>query len=599
MRELKLLTEWADSIINEFDASNVRKAAAGRKDPVASDRDIARQAQTKYAGRDKEQALELYIADKLEDMEKRDLDQNKVINAQRKENDALRKELTTLAREVHDVVDTSQEDHKEIERIRALAGQAKSDIETRRVGRDEVESLLKQVDDLKRKPNTDPQLVAELEKKIKAMSEKNVDGEKFKELTGQIEKLQNATSASKEQVDAELKNMRELADGLKAKKQEASNLKAEMEELLKTDPELLKNNPIISNLLATMGTQTGALQALFGPKNKEGSYTVPTPPGTEKISAENGVISTVWGVMGALDDKVANIPDEAELAKLKTLPSQEELAAAKDIANKVGDLPEKVKDNQEDIEREQMINAAQQAVLVRLAKNEGFDIPFNVHGDLKNYNTPQEWEKTYNIDLPDKITSVPKPTDKKYRLEVDSRIGDLQDHVNKTQLPAMVHVIRNMISDPRANDDSSTEELNREYMFPIMKKIYGYGISNLPSDDKRAKNEWRKYVQQLVFTSMAHATDGNTKFFKGAGNPSLDMIRQFDSEVVNAKSPYVNKERSGYRPTQPSLKKKVDNWLDKPLFKKVKESSLSLNEENLIESTIENILGPQLAKYLK
>ena len=87
MKELKLFEQWADSIINEFDATNVKKAASNRKDPVAADKDIGYQSQTKYAGRDKDQALQLFIADKLEDMEKRDLDQNKVINAQRKEND--------------------------------------------------------------------------------------------------------------------------------------------------------------------------------------------------------------------------------------------------------------------------------------------------------------------------------------------------------------------------------------------------------------------------------------------------------------------------------------------------------------------------------
>ncbi len=204
MKHLDEFESWADNIINEYKAPNKKTKA-----PVAGERDIARQSQTKYAGYDKDQALELFISDKLEDMEKRDLEQNKVINAQRRENDKLRKELSTLGQEVQDTVDTSQRDHEEIERLRALSGQLKGDTETRRASRDEVEAALQQIEQLKTKQGVeriDPQKLKELDAALKNATKNSEEFSKFKEM---IDKLNSMKSFDTREYDKLFKEFEE------------------------------------------------------------------------------------------------------------------------------------------------------------------------------------------------------------------------------------------------------------------------------------------------------------------------------------------------------------------------------------------------------
>ena len=251
MKELKAFEQWANDIgavITEFKRP---EKSHTEKVPVAGERDIARQSQTKYAGYDKEQALELFINDKLEDMEKRDLEQNKVINAQRRENDKLRRELSTLGQEVEDTVEISRQDHSEIERLRALAGQAKSDVETRQVDRGEIEELLKQVEALRNKPGVSDEQYLELKQQIEQSAKSGADSEKLQELTKQIETLSQQRDVGGEQ----LKRLSSMADELGAKqaelaggREELANKVAELEtsqqELLKKERDLLRRDKV-------------------------------------------------------------------------------------------------------------------------------------------------------------------------------------------------------------------------------------------------------------------------------------------------------------------------------------------------------------------
>jgi DNA repair exonuclease SbcCD ATPase subunit len=224
MKELNELSAWTDSILNEFDSSRVKKDKA----PVAGDRDIARQAQSKYGGYDKEQSLELFIADKLEDMEKRDLEQNKVINAQRRANDTLRKELSTMSQEVHDIADQETSDKDEIERIRSLATGVKQEKEGNSVSREEVADLLDKLNSLEKKPTgiSDEEFEkykSSLEDKIKNTD--NIDPEKFEKLKSDVEEFSTQSRVSKD----DLSNVNAQADDLRAKQKEVSGMKQDLE----------------------------------------------------------------------------------------------------------------------------------------------------------------------------------------------------------------------------------------------------------------------------------------------------------------------------------------------------------------------------------
>jgi len=214
MKQLNEFKNWADSIVNEFDGSRVKKEKA----PIAGDRDIARQAQSKYGGYDKEQSLELFIADKLEDMEKRDLEQNKVINTQRRANDALRKELTTMSQEVHDIADQEQSDQLEIDRLRSLATGAKQDKETNTASRQEVADLLSQVDALSKKPGVSDEDYEKLKKEVETNAKKGADPQAVEQLKSTISDLQSQDEINKDTIS----DLNDMAAQLAANQQSTS-----------------------------------------------------------------------------------------------------------------------------------------------------------------------------------------------------------------------------------------------------------------------------------------------------------------------------------------------------------------------------------------
>ncbi len=215
MKELNELSAWTDSILNEF----VRPSKNDK--PVELKRDIKTLAQHKYPSYDAEDALALYVADKLEDFEKQNAEQNKVINTQGK---MLTKKIDALGQaeeELRSVQDYSQQ---ELERIKALSTQKKSDLQTTVASRQEVEQLLQQVEQLRSKPGVSSEQYSELKQQIEAQAKQGIDIEKLQALEKQIADIGDQREVGRDQ----LTRISSMADELTAQKQELASTEREL-----------------------------------------------------------------------------------------------------------------------------------------------------------------------------------------------------------------------------------------------------------------------------------------------------------------------------------------------------------------------------------
>ena len=110
MKEIQIFESWADSII-------ANEAIEDR--PLSRGQDIQYQASKQYPDRSPEQALQLFVAKKLADNEKTDMDQTKGINSQKRENEQLRKTVKELEHELDFY-------EREVDRIKSLTAKLQS-----------------------------------------------------------------------------------------------------------------------------------------------------------------------------------------------------------------------------------------------------------------------------------------------------------------------------------------------------------------------------------------------------------------------------------------------------------------------------------------
>jgi DNA repair exonuclease SbcCD ATPase subunit len=235
MNQLNEFENWANSIITEL-AKPERSEKKIRN--ISLSDDPAQQARIKYPGLDSDEALSKFIADKLVDMEKRDLEQNKIINAQSKANNSLKSELGQLVKNFQDVEQDNIETHKELDRIKALSGQLKADKETSKLKSDEVAQILAQVKELQNKPGMTDEHYNELKKQVDDFKKTGVDPKQLEQFKSRLEQLsqeryvdsgefaklqQLASEVSKEQETrkiqaGELKNLTDMVKELQSKK---------------------------------------------------------------------------------------------------------------------------------------------------------------------------------------------------------------------------------------------------------------------------------------------------------------------------------------------------------------------------------------------
>jgi hypothetical protein len=210
MRELNDFNCWAQSIINEAITEKTQQASPSIDRTIPIEKNIMYQAQRKYRDFAPDQALNLFLSDKLDDFDRRDLDQNKVINRQRQENERLRSQVGQMGQELQDLETRSAESDAELERLRSLSGGLRSDIEKRRVSGQEVQEILAQIETLKNKPGMDPkqydELKLQVEKEIEDFRKNGVNPEKFAELQRSLEGMAQASELSKDSVQ-QVQNM--------------------------------------------------------------------------------------------------------------------------------------------------------------------------------------------------------------------------------------------------------------------------------------------------------------------------------------------------------------------------------------------------------
>lgn len=195
MKEVKLLTEWAESIV-EAPAKPQRMGTpmtAKADRPLPRNIDIQYKAQRAHPELSPEQALALYMSDELVDKEKMDLSQNKLINRVKSENDKLTRTVDELGKELHDFEQQSLQTDKEVERLKTLSAKLRPAGElTKQVAQatsQQIEKMMKDVEDLRLKPGMTPDKQKELEQKINDIKSGGLTSDEVKNINNTIEVL--------------------------------------------------------------------------------------------------------------------------------------------------------------------------------------------------------------------------------------------------------------------------------------------------------------------------------------------------------------------------------------------------------------------------
>lgn len=170
-----------------------RSDSSERKLPAA--RDLMYKARTKYPSYDSQQALTLYMADQMADQMTTDLSQNKLINAQKRENEKLTNVIKSLGQELDDFEQQSQETDREVERLKQLSGTLTTGgVETQRkakVSADDLEKLQKDLELLKSKPGMSSERFEKLQAQIKQITDNpSMDNGDLKKVQGLVSTLE-------------------------------------------------------------------------------------------------------------------------------------------------------------------------------------------------------------------------------------------------------------------------------------------------------------------------------------------------------------------------------------------------------------------------
>jgi len=207
MKEVKLLTEWADSVL-EFKApkqsSRMGTPMSGNADrPIPRKIDVAYKAQRAHPELSPDQALSLYMSDELEKNDQMNLEQNKVINAQKRENQKLNRTLDELGKELHDHETQAARTDQEVARLRDLSAKLKPAGEVQQMAAkasaDKVQGMLNDLESLQNKPGIDEKKYRELADKVNKIKSGPADNK-------DVEKVQTALASlgQRQNVDDEL-----------------------------------------------------------------------------------------------------------------------------------------------------------------------------------------------------------------------------------------------------------------------------------------------------------------------------------------------------------------------------------------------------------
>jgi chromosome segregation ATPase len=229
MKELENFQNWADNIISTTLFEKTENKQGERA--IERSHDIAYLAKQKYPDYSETQAIELYLSDKLSDLDARDYEQNKIINAQRKENEKLKLGLNSLRKEMSTIEKSGEHADQEISRLQALSGKIQTDIEKRRLSSDELNKALAQVDDLKNKSGIDRDDYEKIKNKVETFSKEKINPEEFSKLSDQLTQL-----SSKKFVDSEqIENLKTALDAVIEKNLSPGNMSSIIDKLNKLE----------------------------------------------------------------------------------------------------------------------------------------------------------------------------------------------------------------------------------------------------------------------------------------------------------------------------------------------------------------------------
>ena len=156
------------------------------------EKDLIQKARLKYPGYDSQQAVSLYMADRLIQQQKTDASQNNLINTQQRA-------IQAIGDELHDYEAQAQETDREVERLKQLSGSLTAGSADRqqkaKVSADELEKLHKELEALKSKPGMDIEKFKKLEAQISSLannpSADDRDIQKLQQLLGSIQQKQS------------------------------------------------------------------------------------------------------------------------------------------------------------------------------------------------------------------------------------------------------------------------------------------------------------------------------------------------------------------------------------------------------------------------
>lgn len=292
MKELKLLTEWADSIVNEF----------AKDGNLPLNQDPIRQTQIKYPHLNKDEAASKYLDDITSDFK----DQNAVINAQSKKSEKLEKvvgdqnlTISKLNKEIDDIESNSNlqstatnDKLKQIDNIKKI-----SDEEHRR--------LVDKIDSLQNKPGMTDERYSELMKRVDEFQKNGVDPQKIKEFERRIESMSRQESVGKADFDRLQTMMSKVEQGqaevergrgdINAKIAAIEKRQSELEQKEKEHEEKVKstswrNDPDAQKFVKAVGkrskTTKQRVDDLIGKKNERLDDFKNLPPRIDKIEPE-------------------------------------------------------------------------------------------------------------------------------------------------------------------------------------------------------------------------------------------------------------------------------------------------------------------------
>lgn len=224
MKQLQEFEKWADSICEASASADTKPLTR----EIPKERDIYYQASRAHPEVSAEQALGLFLADKIEDFDRRDLQQNKIINAQRRENEKLRGNLSKIQQDLSDVESSGKQTDAEIDRLRKLSGTLQTDVQQRRVSKDEVEKVLSQVEELKNKSGLPSEEYTKIKDQVENLRKEKVDPREFEKFTKLVSKL-----SAQDQISAQnLQDIASMSDVLSAQQQELTTQKGNVAQQL-------------------------------------------------------------------------------------------------------------------------------------------------------------------------------------------------------------------------------------------------------------------------------------------------------------------------------------------------------------------------------